>query len=345
MNAARFRNLTCLTGAFAFLLALASLPFAAAETNAPPFPPGTADTNASMEALRSYLELQTQLHAAQLAIERNRQENEAAANRNAEALTNALQLIKQSLADQQARELETMRNTSHLVLAAAATLAAVGVLALLLTAYLQWRAMTRISQLPVPPANPLALWPGRAYPTLGPGDMPLVSAGTAEQSSARLLGVIDRLERRIAELEHSSRAPLSEYAASADEPKKTPVAPPAEPPAPPARESSPSRTALLLAKGQALLEQEESEKALACFEEALGLEPRHPEALVKKGVALERLRRTEEAVRCYDDAIAADSSMTIAYLYKGGLFNRLERYNEALACYEQALRTQERRPA
>ncbi len=327
------------------MLVLASLPAAAADSNAPPFPPGTLDTNASMEALRSYLELQAQLHAAQLAIERNRQENEAAANRNAEALTNGLQLLRQTLNEQQSRELETMRSTNHLVLAAAATLAAVGVLALLLTAYLQWRAMIRIAQLPTPAGNTLALWAGRAYPTLGPGDMPLVSAGTAEQSSARLLGVIDRLERRIVELEHSARAPLSERAASADEPKKVSAAPLTEPLPVPVSEPKPSRTALLLAKGQSLLDQEDSEKALGCFEEALVLEPRHPEALVKRGVALERLRRTEEAIRSYDDAIAADGSMTIAYLYKGGLFNRLERYNEALACYEQALRTQERRLA
>ena len=97
----------------------------------------------------------------------------------------------------------------------------------------------------------------------------------------------------------------------------------------------------LLAEGQSLLDAQQPDKALECFEVALGLEPEHAEALVKKGGALEKLGRTDEAIACYDRAIAADETLTIAHLHKGGLFNRLARYDEALQCYEQALRTQE----
>ena len=88
---------------------------------------------------------------------------------------------------------------------------------------------------------------------------------------------------------------------------------------------------------------QQPDKALECFEVALGLEPEHAEALVKKGGALEKLGRTDEAIACYDHAIAADETLTIAHLHKGGLFNRLARYDEALRCYEQALRTQEKK--
>jgi tetratricopeptide (TPR) repeat protein len=105
------------------------------------------------------------------------------------------------------------------------------------------------------------------------------------------------------------------------------------------------QAAILLTKGQSLLDVEKVEEALECFEQALALEPKNPEALVKKGAALEKMRKLIEAIECYDLAIAADSTMTIAYLYKGGLCNRLERFNEALQCYEQALRTQEKRAA
>jgi tetratricopeptide (TPR) repeat protein len=105
------------------------------------------------------------------------------------------------------------------------------------------------------------------------------------------------------------------------------------------------RIAVLLGKGQSLLNVEKAEEALSCFEEVLALDARNPEALVKKGAALERMRKLNEAIECYDRAIEADSTMTIAYLYKGGLCNRMERFNEALQCYEQALRTQEKRAA
>ena len=92
-----------------------------------------------------------------------------------------------------------------------------------------------------------------------------------------------------------------------------------------------------------LLDAQDPEKALECFDLALGMEPKHAEALVKKGGALEKLGRTDEAIACYDRAIAANSALTIAHLHKGGLFNRLARYDEALQCYEQALRTQEKK--
>ena len=91
-----------------------------------------------------------------------------------------------------------------------------------------------------------------------------------------------------------------------------------------------------------MLKLDKPEAALACFEEALALDPANTDALVKKGAALERLQRLVEAVDCYDRAIAADKSMTMAYLYKGGVFNRMERYTEALECYERALNTKDK---
>ena len=94
---------------------------------------------------------------------------------------------------------------------------------------------------------------------------------------------------------------------------------------------------------QSLVGANEPEKALECFDEALGLQPKHAEALVKKGGALEKLGRLDEAIACYDRALEANDGMTIAYLHKGGLFNRMARYDEALQCYEQALRTQEKK--
>ena len=98
----------------------------------------------------------------------------------------------------------------------------------------------------------------------------------------------------------------------------------------------------LIAEGQSLLNNNESQKALECFDAALGLRANHCEALVKKGTALERLGQLDEALACYDLSIKLSAS-TIAYLQKGGLLNRMSRYDDALKCYEFALRAQEKK--
>jgi len=157
-----------------------------------------------------------------------------------------------------------------------------------------------------------------------------------EFSNARLFNVVERLERRLLELEHLARAPLAGTAAPlADGPNGVLPAP----------ADHDRNLARLLTEGQSLLNGNQPEKALECFDQALSFEPKNAESLIKKAEALEKLNRFEEAITCYDAAIAADGTMTIAYLHKGGLFNRLSRYEEALQCYEHALHTHDQRTA
>jgi tetratricopeptide (TPR) repeat protein len=172
-----------------------------------------------------------------------------------------------------------------------------------------------------------ALGNGRISPSL-------VTSASVEQSNARLFDVVDQLEKRILELKQATLAPLNETTSSAvHEPNGVSKI----------SDDRDECVANLLAEGQSLLVANEPQKALECFDEALGLHPKHADALVKKGGALEKLGQLDEAIACYDHAIEADGGMTIAYLHKGGLFNRLSRYDEALHCYEQALRTQEKK--
>jgi tetratricopeptide (TPR) repeat protein len=322
-------------GTFVLVVAM-TLPFglgAASQTTAPDAAgvKVEADTNAAA-AFRSYVQLQEQLHAAQLAIERNRLEAEGAATRNAELMTERLQTLERTLSAQRGRELEQLAGANRLMLIIGGACAAVGFLAMLLTAYFQWRAVGRLTEFSVL---------SQASFTLGRGALPAPGgdsgSGVADQASARLFGTLDRLEKRILELEHSAHLPLEEAPVHTTTETATTSA---------ASLASPNdRLNVLTAKGQSLLSLDKIEEAVACFDEILTLDPKHAETLVKKGEALERLRRADEAVRCYDAAINADASLTIAYLHKGGLFNRMERYEEALKCYEQALRTQEKIPA
>ncbi|HEX5221133.1 MAG TPA: tetratricopeptide repeat protein [Verrucomicrobiae bacterium] len=305
------------------------------------------ETNAvSNETLRSYLQLQEQLHATQMALERNRQESEALAARNAEAVAARFKAIEEALTAKRITELENMKeamgtlkssmeSNNRMLMTVAGTIASVGFLVLLLTAYLQWRSVSRLAEFTAMVQSArTALPPGTA-------DAPLLGAGEVTQSGGRLSSVLAQLEKRILELEHTTHPALEARTITAGT-QAAAALPPNGASGDNGHDEPAEHDSVLLAKGQSLLSMDKPAEALECFEEILKAEPNHAEALVKKGIALEELRRMDEALQCYDRAIAANGDLTIAYLQKGGLFNRLERYEEALQCYEQALHAQEK---
>jgi tetratricopeptide (TPR) repeat protein len=304
-----------------------------ADTNAPT---RSAEAPADNDSLRAYLALQEQVRATQMALEKNRQETEAVAVRSAEAIAQQIKTLTQAMSEQRAREVEAMQSTNRLMFIVVGVFACLGFLAMLMTSWLQMRALNRLTEF----SSALPLRGGLPGVNLGGS---LISNAVAAQANSQLFGALDRIERRMNELEHGVEAPAKPAEATA-----APTPAPGEPAAPgPASGTNgttphPDQISLLLAKGQSLLSLDQAVDALQCFDAILSLNPNHAEALVKKGAALELLRRDEEALRCYDRAIAADDSLTIAYLQKGGLFNRLERYEEALVCYERALQTQDR---
>lgn len=277
--------------------------------------------------INGYLQIQEQLHDTQLAIERNRQQAETAAKRNADDMAARIEALQPIIAAQRASEVETMQKMQQFMLILAGALGTIGLLVVLLMAYLQWRTVSRLVELSSLRPPEFAPGNGRISPSL-------VTSASVEQSNARLFNMVDQLEKRSLELKPATRAPLNETTSSAvHEPNGVPKV----------SNDRDECVANLLAEGQSLLVANEPQKALECFDVALGLYPKHADALVKKGGALEKLGQLDEAIACYDHAIEADDGMTIAYLHKGGLFNRMARYDEALHCYEQALRTQEKK--
>lgn len=298
------------------------------------------------ELLKSYLQVREQLHATQLAIVNSRIEAEAAARVQSAAITEKLEGIKAAMAterdryqtetqrlnaERQRQQAETERSI-RTVLWVSAIFGGVGLVAMLLMPVFQWRAMNRLVA-----ANALRPQLGMSErPALMPGETALSPAdNTVALANQRLTSVIDRMERRIFELEHTAVPPAATVTTmSATTGAESPVLP-----APP--NDREGRIAALLGKGRALMSADKPRDALGCYNEVLKLDLNHPEALVKKGAALERLKQDDEALQCYDRAIKADRRMTVAYLYKGGVCNRLERYEEALKCYEQALQSEE----
>jgi len=315
MNARLYRNLL-----IAFILSAFSAGVLAVETNA-------AVSSLPPDAANGFLQVQQQLHDTQLAIERNRQQVEAETRRNAEDMTARIEALQQIVATQRQGEITAVQRTQQLILILGGTFGAMGLAVLLVVAYLQWRAVSRLVALfSMQPAE-LVLEQGRVSPSLTTG-------ASVQQSNAQLFSMVDHLEKRILELKQATRAPLSGPASAAAQETNG---------APKTSSDRDECVANLIDEGQSLLAANEPQKALECFDVALGLHPKHAEALVKKGGALEKLGRLDEAIACYDQAIEADGGMTIAYLHKGGLFNRLSRYDEALQCYERALQTQEKK--
>jgi tetratricopeptide (TPR) repeat protein len=296
--------------------------------------PKTDEGNEAQQTLRSYLQLQEQLHDTLMIIERSRRETEAAAKASAEAISVRLDAIEKTMGAQQSHEATLLQSSNRVTLITACIFAGLGFLAMIFTAWFLLRAMNRLAA-----ASPLlggqALVHAHA-PMLSP-DPNLINLHPVEPASGRLLGVIERLEKRVHELEHTSHGTWSAEPSAqqngvshhAEESKALP--------------SAAEKISVILGKGQSLLSLDKPEEAIACFDEAIALDPRHAEALVKKGTALERLKRLEEAIECYDRAITADGAMTLAYLYKGGVCNQLERFGEALECYERALRSQQKK--
>ncbi|MDB6121327.1 MAG: tetratricopeptide repeat protein [Pedosphaera sp.] len=338
--------LTCL-----LLLCCLGQTMAGEIASASTLPPANTEASAanSQDALRSFLQIQEQLHNTQAALEKNRSEAEAAAVRNAAILEERLNQIEKSMATQRLEELKDLQRSNRSVLTAAGAFALTAFAVLLFTAFLQWSAVNRLASVAAALPTGRALGAGSAPATLGTGGTQVMSVEPMEQSSVRLLDVLDRLEKRILEMEHSlqSNHKLTEGTSTNGhgDPKalasETAAASPTESSAPATSEKA-ATIITLLGKAQSLLKLDQPENALDTYNQILELDPSNTEALVKKGTALERLQRLNEAIVCYDRAIATDNSMTMAYLYKGGVFNQMERYSEALECYEKALATKEK---
>lgn len=298
--------------------------------------PATNSASAN-EALRSYLQVQEQLHATQLALDRNRQETEALAAKTTAALEAKLKALEAEMNKQKSSELLAMQDAvtanNRLMLKVGGAIAGVGFFILLVTGYLQWRSVNQLAEVSA------QIQSSRQALPLTTGSPALLGEGPLAQSQGRLFGALSQLEKRILQLENTAHPAIE---ASLLTPGTTTATNGQGLNGHGSESLNGAAGAGLVAKGQSYLDQDKPTEALACFEEILKTEPDHSEALVKKGLALEAMQRADEALACYDKAIAANADLTIAFLQKGGLLNRLERYEEALQCYELALRAQEK---
>jgi tetratricopeptide (TPR) repeat protein len=286
-------------------LLLLAKPVFAAETNAQP------DAVTRNELANYFLQIQEQIHAAQLNLLQSQATASDSARTNVEALQARIQELEHTIAAQRTADAKAASETQHLTLLLAGAFGLAGLGIMLMMVYFQWRAFTQLAQ--ISSQNHAAIATGAAVHQLAaPGRV------TVETSNNRLLDVVGQLEKRIHELERGQ--------------KMLP-------------ETNGSKSGNPLDSAQKLIEANQANAALEWLETFLSAHPNHAGALVKKAVALERLGRMEEALASCDQAIAADVALAEAHLQKGGLLNRLRRYDEALNCFEQALVAKDKKAA
>lgn len=90
-------------------------------------------------------------------------------------------------------------------------------------------------------------------------------------------------------------------------------------------------------RANALREQQRFSEAVAAFDRAIGLQPRHAESHNGRGIVLASLQRFEEAVAEFDQAIALKPDYAEAHNNRGLVLQDLNRLDAALASFDHAI--------
>jgi tetratricopeptide (TPR) repeat protein len=90
-------------------------------------------------------------------------------------------------------------------------------------------------------------------------------------------------------------------------------------------------------EGNRLREQGQYQEAIAAFDKAIELDPKHSTPYNNKGSVLNKLGKYEEAIAAYDKAIELDPKNAFAYNNKGVVLGNADKYVEAFALFDKAI--------
>lgn len=233
------------------------------------------------------------------------------------ALSNVLTGLQQTLISQKERELELAKQSSSLTFKVIACAAAAIFLVFLFSYWFQLRCLNRVMEF------------SKSVPALHGQEPALLEQNNP--ANTRLITAMKMLEHRLEQLEtpHANSHINGVHSENVDMNGVVILN---------GTGSAPSSSmSLLLAKGQVLLDTERLQEAVACFQEALTVDPNNSEAHLKKGIALERMNRLEPALAAYEEALRLNPKRTIANVYKARVLAALHRYDEAISVYDSAL--------
>lgn len=175
------------------------------------------DTQSQAELQEAYRNLHDQLRATQAAIVNSRFDAEATARAQAAVIAEKIDAMNTTLAaERKARRSESDRfdyergqqqqeinRGNRAVFWIASGFGLLGLLAMAGAAYFQWRAINRIADV----VNPYAIPPAANYAML-PSPQNSPSTQAVMLSTQRLMLTMERMEKRIKELEHTSAQPF-----------------------------------------------------------------------------------------------------------------------------------------
>ncbi|MEO6993320.1 MAG: hypothetical protein ABI273_06805 [Lacunisphaera sp.] len=189
------------------------------------------ETLSQAELQEAYRTLHDQLRATQAAIVNTRFDAEAAARAQSAAIAEKIDAMNTTLAaERNARQSQSDRfdyergqqqqeinRGNRAVIWIASCFGLVGLLAMAGAAYFQWRAINRIAEV----VNPSSLPPSTHFALL-PSLTASPSTPAVTVSTQRMMSTMERMEKRIKELEHMSAHPFPATAT----PPTSPVHPP-----------------------------------------------------------------------------------------------------------------------
>ena len=88
-------------------------------------------------------------------------------------------------------------------------------------------------------------------------------------------------------------------------------------------------------QGDALHNLEKYEEAIACYDEAIKLDPKDNEAWDLKCGILLKQKKHEEVIACYDERIRLNPTEDFFWSEKGNLLDKLGRNEEATLCHNE----------
>src|SRR5664280_1712879 len=188
-------------GVFFLAFLLVATRVSAVETNTAS---SEADAALLHQIAQSNQQLQEQQQTVLHALDQARQDAEAIAKRNNDAVDARLQRIEDSVNIQREHELENLQKSHRFALIIVGVFAGVGFFGMLFFALFLLRTMNRRTEVMFSQFTGQPLGSAFAHPALGAGDTQLVSPNRVEQSTSRFVSTIDQLEKRIHELEESA---------------------------------------------------------------------------------------------------------------------------------------------
>ena len=92
----------------------------------------------------------------------------------------------------------------------------------------------------------------------------------------------------------------------------------------------------LIEKGHALNSFKKHELSIACYNDALKIDPNSSPAWYGKGCSLAELGKNEEAINCYEKALLTFQDSSGNWSDKGDEHFKLKKYIEAINCYNKS---------